>query len=675
MRSDLEILPETRRGRPTGSFLLRDPHTEKIFQMEEEDYFICQQFDGQTALPTIQERYEKQFRTSLAHDHLEAFIRQLDFQGLLVTRVTEEMVHFWDPEEGIIVVRRYPIFNPDSLLTWLYAHLWWSFTLPFFLVSLGIMGIGLLLFALHWSQLIHAMSEIWRPGYLPLLVLVGIPLVQVPHEFAHGLVSIHYGGKVTEAGLMVFYYILPKFYVNRQQTLAIPSPDKAKFCWIFFIGLYWQLLMISIGVMAALLATPGGYAHHFWTALWSTAAIGALHNANISHRRDAHFLLATWLEIQALRRRAWELALNWIFWRPEPEPLTRRERFWFLLYGVLSIGYYIVHGLIIFWTFGDQVTDFLQGSGLVLFVGVLLYVFQRPILKHLRRPVMWLLASEAGQIKRWLIRFGWAVAIIGLLLLPYPYETGGPFIILPSVQTDVYCEIDGGRISQVYVREGSFVTLNQPLAQIDPREYEKNVQATQAQLEYTEANLRLLRKQLALLDQPPNIEQIQSLEAETRRLHTLLVDYKRQLELTTLRAPVSGRVTTPLLEQKAGLYLKKGDLFATLEQVQALQVEIQVPEGDVPQVRVGAGVKIVPWAYANETFRGSVRDIAPIAAVPQGSTVNSVRVIAEIPNPDLRLKAQLTGFAKIKTDKIPVWLVLSRLVIRWFQVQFWYWLP
>ena len=33
------------------------------------------------------------------------------------------------------------------------------------------------------------------------------------------------------------------------------------------------------------------------------------------------------------------------------------------------------------------------------------------------------------------------------------------------------------------------------------------------------------------------------------------------------------------------------------------------------------------------------------------------------------------GYAKIKTEEMPVWLVLSRLVLRWLQVQFWYWLP
>ena len=49
--------------------------------------------------------------------------------------------------------------------------------------------------------------------------------------------------------------------------------------------------------------------------------------------------------------------------------------------------------------------------------------------------------------------------------------------------------------------------------------------------------------------------------------------------------------------------------------------------------------------------------------------------VAKISNPDFRLKSQLTGYAKIRTESIPVWRVLTRLISRWFSVQFWYWLP
>ncbi|HET6372016.1 MAG TPA: efflux RND transporter periplasmic adaptor subunit, partial [Candidatus Polarisedimenticolia bacterium] len=136
---------------------------------------------------------------------------------------------------------------------------------------------------------------------------------------------------------------------------------------------------------------------------------------------------------------------------------------------------------------------------------------------------------------------------------------------------------------------------------------------------------------------------------------------------------------TPMIDQRVGWYLRKGDLFATVEQADAVQVEIQVPEADAPQVEIGARVKVVAWAFPDETFYGTVKEIAPIAATPAYAPAlpkfNAVRVVAELPNADFRFKSQITGFAKIKTEMIPVWRVFSRLVLRWLKVQLWYWIP
>jgi RND family efflux transporter MFP subunit len=559
---------------------------------------------------------------------------------------------------------------------WLHARVWWLFSRPAAAASLGVIAFGAYLLGSHWDELTAAMWEVWKPEYVLLLAPVGILVVQVTHEFAHGLACTHYGGHVTNAGVMIIYRVVPKFFLERRQTATIMNRSVFARCYVHLVGLHVQLVLASVGIIAVvLLVTPEGAAYWFWTALWSTALWGAVHNGNIGRPRDAHFALTTWLGIPKLRERAIVTMMNWVARRRQPEPLTRYERQWFILYGFLAVGYYIVHGLLLLWSFGDQITGYLEGPGVIVFVLVVLYVFQLPLSRRARRPVRWLLASEAGSVKSWLVRLGWLVLLILILLIPYPYETGGPFTVLPTSQSQIHVEIEGGRIEKVFVREGDIVTAGQPLAVIDQREYLKNVTATQAQLDNTRAQLALLRKQLVMLTDPPNIEQIQALEAEMRRLEVMMVDYERQLELTVLRAPAAARVTTPQIDQKVGQYLKKGDLFATVEQAQSVRAEIQVPEGDAPLVRVGAGVKVVLWAYPNQTFEGSVREVAPVAAVPSGSKVNSVRVIAELPNPDQRLKSQITGYAKIHTGSMLFGLVLSRLVVRWFQVQFWYWLP
>jgi biotin carboxyl carrier protein len=396
---------------------------------------------------------------------------------------------------------------------------------------------------------------------------------------------------------------------------------------------------------------------------------------------DGYRLLSTWLEIPQLRERSLAALGAWLGRKPLPEPLTPRERRWFLLFGIIVLAFTVGYLVVILTLTGRGLMSTFQGAGALVTLGLALHFFSKPARRMLSGMDSYTKlrekAGDAGRRLNW--RFWALIAGAVILFLPYPYETGGPFTILPGISTEVHCEVEGGRVAQVFVSEGDFVEAGAPLGQIDQREYLKNLEFTQASLEETEARLDYLRKELAMLQNPPDIESILALEAEQRRLKTLVADYQTELELTTLTSPIDGRVVTPEIEHAVGKYLRKGDLFAEVEQADQVRVEIQVPEADAPQVELGSRVKVVAWAFPNETHYGAVEQIAPIAATEVDaldiSPENAVRVIAALPNPSLRFKSQTTGFAKIRTEWIPVWYVFSRLVVRWFQVQVWYWIP
>ncbi|HEU4403011.1 MAG TPA: efflux RND transporter periplasmic adaptor subunit, partial [Candidatus Polarisedimenticolia bacterium] len=193
-------------------------------------------------------------------------------------------------------------------------------------------------------------------------------------------------------------------------------------------------------------------------------------------------------------------------------------------------------------------------------------------------------------------------------------------------------------------------------------------------------------------------EQIEALEAQEASLKALLENYKVDVQRTTLVSPIAGRIVTPHVEELSGIYLKPGqrDLVAQIEDSRTIRAEVEVPEEDVSDLRIGSPVKVATWAYHNVTFHGRVVSIAPIAATNDSDSSNAtvygqgqgtaqvamsnstykvVRVVTEIPNPDGRLKSEMTGYAKIATGYRPVWDVLFRPLIRWFMVEVWYWIP
>lgn len=374
-------------------------------------------------------------------------------------------------------------------------------------------------------------------------------------------------------------------------------------------------------------------------------------------------------------------------------------------------------------------------------------------------------APRSGAWKKTLL--GWSirlvvVAVLGfVMLLPYPYQTGGPFEFLPMKRAEVRSEVEG-LVEAILVREGDMVKSGQPIARIAGRSHEKNLKATIARLEEQKAQLALLqagakpeeveraladvrtagtslawsgpradryaklfeqklisdqdlenaqrqkdldqarleeaKANLELVRSGARPEQVDSVKAEIRSLQALVDNYQVDVERTTIVSPIDGRVVTPRVEELAGTYLKPGqrDLAVQIEDARVIQAEVEVPEEDAGAVRVGAQVKVVPWAYHDRVFLGKVVSIAPVASTnaadkttanvygqTQGtaqvsmsnSTYKIVRVLTEIPNDAALLKTDMTGYAKIATEDRPVWDVLFRPLIRWCKVQVWYWIP
>jgi putative peptide zinc metalloprotease protein len=680
LRADVEFVIRPGSGRhPT--YLVEDRFTGAVYELGEREVFLARQLDGQTSLPRLAGEFAEEFGTPVALEDLEAFVRHLAALGLLegaaAPRIT--LPEILSPDE-LLPVARIRLLRGDRLVSWLGRRLAWVWSRPVAWAVAAVTAAGLAVGLLSAPRLLDSIAQHWSLTFVVSLLLLGSAVVHVPRALLHGVLAKRYGAQISGIGVTLIYYVIPWFYCDWSDIAWVRS--RARRLEVIAVGLYYQGAVLAVAAIAWRLTEPGTV-NSLWLALLTSTGIGLLvFTGNPLVKMEGYLLLATWLEIPRLRERALAALGAWMARRPPPEPLSPRQWRWFILYALCCFVYALGHWVLLVALMGQGLTAAYGAGGAAATVLLAAFLAQRPLGRFLGGlwPVRWLMSKDGG-MRRWTWRVGIVLVIAVLLLLPYPYETGGPFNIVPALRAEVHCEIDGGRVGTVLIREGERVSAGQPLARLDPREYERNVKGTESRLDEARAKLELMRKELYLLQNPPNIEAIHALEAEIRQLDTLLGDYRRQLELTVLRSPIEGRVTTPLIEQFAGKYLKQGDLFATVEQADSVQVEIYVPEADVPQVKVGAPVKVVAWAYPYETFHGQVADIAPLAVptpgtvAPEKASVKSVRVVAQMPNPDLRLKTQLTGFAKIKAEKIPVGLVLSRLLARWFAVQVWYWLP
>jgi putative peptide zinc metalloprotease protein len=679
VRPDLAVVPRRARGK-TIAYVVQDPQHHAAFELDEEEHFLLSRLDGRSTRDDVLQQYEARFGASLVAEDLDAFIRQLGEQQLLAG---------WAPRPPTLpeIAARDDVFpvthrqlvgwRGDRVFGWLSRHLRWLFMRPVQYLFGAVTVTGLVVLVLAFGDLVQAVRLHGSPAFLVgLIVMSG--LVHSVRALAHGVAYKHFGGQVPIIGVRLVFYVLPWLYCDYSGIRWLAK--KSHRLWTIFAGLYFQIVLWAVAMVAWRLTAPGTFTNSLWLLVAVSAGGSALLvTANPFIPLAGYRLLTTWLEVPQLRERALAVFGAWATRRPAPEALTRRERRWFRIYGALAAGYFAAYWVLVVTVLAVWLTGAFQGAGAVATLVFIVFLFHRPLGRATGRlaGVRWMMVDkESSRSMRWVVRGGALALLIVVLLLPYPYETGGPFTIISTTRAEVTCDIDGGRVLQVFVREGEVVQPGQRLAQLDPREYERNVEVTRAQLAESEAKLQLLRKELALLVNPPNIESIHVLEAQTRRAQALLADYERQLELTTLRSPIAGRVMTPLIEQTAGKYLKRGDLFAVIEEMERVRVQIRVPEGDAPKVRVGAPVKVVAWAYPDTTFHATVLSTAPLAlASGNPGQDRSVRAVAELDNEGGYLTSNITGYAKIRTETMPVWRVLSRLILRWLRVEVWYWIP
>ena len=89
-------------------------------------------------------------------------------------------------------------------------------------------------------------------------------------------------------------------------------------------------------------------------------------------------------------------------------------------------------------------------------------------------------------------------------------------------------------------------------------------------------------------------------------------------------SPLPGVVTTPRLKEKVGQYVREGELICLVEEPDAVEVEIAVPEQDAGRVRVGQPVGLKARSLVNETFTARVDRIAPAAVTGDGQSTMTV---------------------------------------------------
>lgn len=235
--------------------------------------------------------------------------------------------------------------------------------------------------------------------------------------------------------------------------------------------------------------------------------------------------------------------------------------------------------------------------------------------------------------------------------------------IEPIQQVEVGTQVSG-EVKKVYVDYNSQVKEGQLIAELDKTNLKASVE--EAQTSYERAlnelnyNKKNYERQKALFDDDliSQAEYDEVLYKYTNSKCSLtqakasLDKAKTNLSYADIYSPVDGVVLSKSIEegQTVAASFSTPTLFTIAQDLTKMQVEADIDEADIGQIKEGQRVSFTVDAYQNDVFDGKITQVRLDPKVT--SNVVTYTVIIEANNPDLKLMPGLTATVSIYTLEI-----------------------
>jgi putative peptide zinc metalloprotease protein len=575
-------------------------------------------------------------------------------------------------------------WDPDKTLARIDPYLSWMFTRGFVLFSLVLfITVGYLL-AADWSRVQRDTEELYsfanKTAYdlwafwLLFMILGGI------HEFGHGLTCKHFGGEVHQMGFLLIYFT-PAFFTDTTDITLFDRVSRRQ--WVIFAGIWIELCACGVSALIWHFTVPGSLINDLAYKMMLLSAIqGALLNLNPLIKADGYYALSQFLEIDNLREDSFAYlraaARKYLFRRDIDLPAAgRRHRRIYMTFGIAALAYSAgIVLLTVFFARNVLVSTF--GDWGYLFTILVVYFFTRKGLKAAIPTVRAWLRQKREEYMAWKMTRLQAASAAGLALLifipPFASRVSTDLVLEPGRVAPLRAEA-GGKVSQVFVRQGDAVKLGQVLATLEDPEIQAKARVVAAQLALASSNLRQ--------NEGSDPQKAAQATRERSRLQQELAIARKEVDALEIRAPFAGVITTPEVEQKVGEYLSPGDEFCRVVDRSTMRARVLVRDWELEDVRPGtpAKVKVLPFPY--RTYSGHVDQILPAAAEDRPvaqphklermgqELTNYFAVVVDFPNPDGSLREGMTGTARISAKSSPLVWKVGRESWRWLRSQVW----
>ena len=233
-----------------------------------------------------------------------------------------------------------------------------------------------------------------------------------------------------------------------------------------------------------------------------------------------------------------------------------------------------------------------------------------------------------------------------------------------------------GVVKKIYVDFNSTVKRGQLLAEIDKTPLETQVQQAQASLDDSKSEVEFqtatFERYKALLEKTlvakADYDQVKyNYDKARANLKTAQAGYDKaivNLNYASIYSPIYGVVLNRAVDQgqTVAASFSTPNLFTIGNDLTQMQVQANVDEADIGQLKTGQPVDFTVDAYRSEIFKGDVRQIRLQPVVT--SNVVTYTVIVNAPNPEKKLMPGMTANITVLVEKVDSVLIIPGKALR-----------
>ncbi|MBY8872565.1 M50 family metallopeptidase [Micromonospora sp. PLK6-60] len=335
---------------------VKDPQTGWYYRIGPREHFLLTRMDGTRTLDELAAEYAEVFGRRLGPESWQQLFAMLRRRQLLdgatdpaeLARLTATAAENAARHKRGPLSARLPLLDPERLFSRLLPALrpvftWW-FVLPALAAVLALAGYV----ALHLPELIGVVGGGHRPLVAVLAAVVITWAVVFLHECAHGLTCRHFGGRVTEIGVMWRFPMLAPYCKVDDVVLFSPRRRVAT----AFAGVFVSMLALLPFAATWIWGPPAGVLHDLSGTILLFGTVTAAVNLVPFLRLDGYYMLSHALNLVDLRADSYQFYGRLLRggWRAVTGYRTR-DRVVYASYGLASLlfGLTLLVLLVRFW--------------------------------------------------------------------------------------------------------------------------------------------------------------------------------------------------------------------------------------------------------------------------------------------------------------------------------------